>query len=87
MNGFLTWYTCRVLEEADSAASSLDADVAARTPAFSVPGDLASAPTVALAYDETEGLMSWPTSSWCAKRLRIPGLQPTPNTGRRYSGT
>jgi len=57
MNGFLAWYTRRVLEEADSAASSLDADGAARTPAFSVPGDLASAPTVALAYDETEGLM------------------------------
>jgi hypothetical protein len=55
MNGFLTWYTRRVLEEADSAASSLDADVAAQTPAFSVPGDLASAPTVALAYDETVG--------------------------------
>jgi hypothetical protein len=58
MNGFLAWYTRRVLEEAGSAAaSSLDADVAARTPAFRVPGDLASAPTVALAYDETEGLM------------------------------
>ena len=57
MNGFLTWYTRRVLEEAGPAASSLGADVAARTPAFSVPGDLAGAPTVALAYDETEGLM------------------------------
>jgi Domain of unknown function (DUF6398) len=56
MNGFLTWYTRRVLEEAGQA-SSRGADVAARTPAFSVPGDLASAPTVALAYDETEGLM------------------------------
>src|SRR6266581_6997555 len=55
MNGFLAWYTRRVLEEAGSAAS-LDADVAAQTPAFRVPGDLASAPTVALAYDETEGL-------------------------------
>ena len=52
MNGFLTLYTRRVLEEAGSAASSLDAEVAARTPAFSVPGDLASAPSVALAYDE-----------------------------------
>ena len=57
MNGFLAWYTRRVLEEADPAASSVDAGVAARTPAFSVPGELASAPTVALAYDETEGLM------------------------------
>ena len=57
MNGFLAWYTRRVLEEAGPAASSRGADVAARTPAFSVPGDLASAPTVALAYDETEGLV------------------------------
>jgi hypothetical protein len=29
MNGFLTWCTRRVVEEAGSAASSLDADVAA----------------------------------------------------------
>ena len=40
---------CFMIARIDSAASSLDADVAARTPAFSVPGDLASAPTVALA--------------------------------------
>jgi len=33
------------------------ADVVARTPAFRVPGDLVSVPIVALAYDETEGLM------------------------------
>jgi uncharacterized protein DUF6398 len=33
MNGFLTWCTRRVLEEAGSAESSLDADVAAWTPA------------------------------------------------------
>jgi len=57
MNGFLAWYTPRVLEEAGPATSSVDAGVAARTPAFSVPGELASAPTVALAYDETEGLV------------------------------
>lgn len=57
MDGFLTWYTRRVLEEAGSAASSLGADVAAGIPAFRVPGDLASALTVALAYDEIEGLM------------------------------
>ncbi len=57
MNGFLTWRTRRALAETCSAAGSLDADVAALTPAFDVPGDLASAPTVALICDETEGLM------------------------------
>lgn len=57
MNGFLAWYTRRVLEEAGSAASGGGADVAGRTPAFSVPGELAGTPTVALAYDETEGLV------------------------------
>ena len=56
MNGFLTWRTRRALAETRSAAGSLDEDVAALTPAFQVPGDLASAPTVALICDETEGL-------------------------------
>ena len=74
MNGFLTWYTCRVLEEADSAASSLDADVAARAPEFSVPGDLASAPTVALAYDETEGLMFLANFVLVREAFEDPGL-------------
>jgi len=74
MNGFLTWYTRRVLEEADSAASSLDADIAARTPAFSVPGDIASAPTVALAYDETEGLMFLTNFVLVREAFENPGL-------------
>ena len=74
MNGFLTWHTRRVLEEADPAASSLDADVAARTPAFSVPGDLASAPTVALAYDETEGLMFLANFVLVREAFESPGL-------------
>jgi hypothetical protein len=33
MNGFLTWHTRRVLEEAGPSAGSLDAGAAARTPA------------------------------------------------------
>jgi hypothetical protein len=70
----LTWYTRRVLAEADSAASSLDADIAARTPAFSVQGDLASAPTVALAYDETEGLMCLANFVLVRERFENPGL-------------
>ena len=75
MNGFLAWYTRRVLEEAGSAAaSSLDADVAARTPAFRVPGDLASAPTVALAYDETEGLMFLANFALVREAFENPGL-------------
>ena len=74
MNGFFTWYTRRVLEEAGSAASSLDADVAARIPAFSVPGDLASAPTVALAYDETEGLMFLANFALVREAFEDPGL-------------
>jgi len=74
MNGFLAWYTCRVLEEAGSAASSVDADVAARSPAFSVPGDLASAPTVALAYDETEGLMFLANFALVREAFENPGL-------------
>jgi hypothetical protein len=56
MNGFLTWRTRRALAETRSAAESLDAEVAALTPEFHVPGDLAIAATVALICDETEGL-------------------------------
>ena len=74
MNGFLTWYTRRVLEEAGSAAGSLDADVAARTPAFRVPGDLAGAPTVALACDETEGLMFLANFVLVREAFENPGL-------------
>jgi len=78
MNGFLTWCTRRVLEEADPAANSLDAGVAARTPAFSVPGDLASAPTVALAYDETEGLMFLANFVLVHEAFEDPGLAANP---------
>jgi hypothetical protein len=74
MNGFLTWYTRRVLEEAGSAAGSLDADVAARTPSFRVPGDLAGAPTVALACDETEGLVFWANFVLVREAFENPGL-------------
>lgn len=55
MNGFLTWQARQALAESGAAASQ-DADTAALTPEFHVPGDLASAPTVALICDETEGL-------------------------------
>ena len=74
MNGFLTWHTRRVLEEADPAASGLDADVAARPPAFRVPDDLASAPTVALAYDETEGLVFLANFGLVREAFEDPGL-------------
>ena len=74
MNGFLTWCTRQVLEEAGSAAGSLDADVAARTPAFRVPGDLAGAPTVALACDETEGLMFLANFALVREAFESPGL-------------
>jgi len=74
MNGFLTWRTRRALEEADSAASSIDADVAARTPAFRVPDDLASAPTVALACDETEGLVFLANFGLVREAFEDPGL-------------
>jgi len=74
MNGFLAWYTRRVLEEADSEESSLDADVAARTPAFNVPGELASAPTVALSCDETEGLMFLANFALVREAFENPGL-------------
>lgn len=78
MNGFLTWYTRRVLEEADPAASRVDDDVAARTPAFSVPGELASAPTVALAYDETEGLVFLGNFALVREAFEDPGLAANP---------
>jgi hypothetical protein len=78
MNGFFAWYTRRALEEADSAASSLDADVAARTPAFSVPGDLASAPTVALFCDETEGLAFLANFALVQEAFEDPGLAADP---------
>jgi len=74
MNGFLNWYNRRVLEEADSAASSLDADVATSTAAFSVPADLASAPTVAVAYDETEGMMFLANFVLVREAFEDPGL-------------
>jgi hypothetical protein len=74
MNDFLTWRTRRVLEEANSAASSIDADVAARIPAFRVPGDLASAPTVALACDETEGLVFLANFGLVREAFGDPGL-------------
>ena len=78
MNGFLAWYTRQVLEEADPAASSVDAGVAARTPAFSVPGDLASAPTVALDYDETEGLVFLGNFALVREAFEDPGLAANP---------
>jgi Domain of unknown function (DUF6398) len=74
MNGFFTWHTQRVLEEAGPAASSVDAGVAAGPPAFSVPGDLASAPTVALAYDETEGLTFLGNFALVREAFEDPGL-------------
>jgi hypothetical protein len=75
MNGFLTWYTRRVLEEAGpAAAGSLDADVAAQTPAFRVPGDLANAPTVALVCDETEGLTFLANFVLVQEAFENPGL-------------
>jgi hypothetical protein len=74
MNGFFTWYTRQVLAEAGSAASSPDADVAARTPAFRVPDNLANAPTVAVAYDETEGLMFLANFGLVREAFENPGL-------------
>ena len=78
MNGFLAWYTRRVLEEAHPAASSVDAGIAARRPAFSVPGELASAPTVALAYDETEGLVFLGNFALVREAFEDPGLAANP---------
>jgi hypothetical protein len=57
VKGFLAWQARRALAETRPAAGSPGADPAARTPAFQVTGDLASAPTVALICDETEGLV------------------------------
>ena len=74
MNGFLAWSARRVLEEANSAASGHDADVAARIPAFRLPGDLASAPTVVLAYDETEGLTFLANFALVREAFENPGL-------------
>jgi hypothetical protein len=74
MNGFLTWRTRRALAETRSAAGDLEADVAALTPAFDVPGDLASAPTVALICDETEGLMFLANFSLVQEAFENPGL-------------
>jgi hypothetical protein len=78
MNGFLAWNARRVLEEAGPAAGSVDAGVAARTPAFSVPGELASAPTVALAYDETEGLVFLGNFALVREAFEDPGLAANP---------
>jgi hypothetical protein len=77
MNGFLAWYT-RVIEEAGPTAGSPGADVAARTPAFRVPGELASAPTVALAYDETEGLMFLANFALVREAFEDPGSAGNP---------
>lgn len=74
MNSFFAWYTRRVLEEDGSAAGSLDADATARTPAFRVPDDLSSAPTVALAYDETEGLTFLANFALVREAFEDPGL-------------
>ena len=74
MNGFLTWRTRQALAETRSAAASLDADVAALTPVFDVPGDLASAPDVALICDETEGLMFLANFSLVQEAFENPGL-------------
>jgi hypothetical protein len=74
MNGFFTWYTRRVLKEAGPAVSSLDADVAAQTPAFPMPDDLADAPTVALVYDETEGLTFLANFALVREAFEDPGL-------------
>jgi hypothetical protein len=74
MNGFLTWRTRRALAETRSAAESLDADVAALTPEFHVPGDLAIAATVGLICDEAEGLMFLANFSLVQEAFENPGL-------------
>jgi hypothetical protein len=74
MNGFFTWYTHRVLEEAGSGASGLDAGVAVRAPALHVPDDLAGAATVALIYDETEGLVFLASFVLVREAFEDPGL-------------
>jgi hypothetical protein len=55
MNGFLAWQA-RQAAGGPRTAATPDPDTAALTPQFQVPGDLATAPTVALICDETEGL-------------------------------
>ncbi len=74
MNGFLTWYTHQALAETGAPAGALDADAATLTPAFDVPGDLASAPTVALLCDETEGLMFLANFSQVQEAFENPAL-------------
>lgn len=79
INGFFTWYTRRALEEAGSAETSVDANVAASTPAFRVPAELASAPTVAVACDETEGLMLLANFGLVQEAFENPGLAADPD--------
>jgi hypothetical protein len=74
MNDFLTWRNRRALAETRSAAGNLDADVAALTPVFDVPVDLAGAPTAALICDETEGLMFLANFSLVQGAFENPGL-------------
>jgi len=74
MNAFLAWRNRRALAETSSAAENLDADVADLTPAFDVPADLASAPTVALICDETEGLVFLANFSLVREAFEDPGL-------------
>jgi len=78
MNGFLAWYTRRILEEAGPVADSPGAGVAARAPAFGVPGELAGAPTVALVCDETEGLMFLGNFALVREAFEDPGLAADP---------
>lgn len=73
MNGFLTWQARQALAESGAAASQ-DADTAALTPEFHVPGDLASAPTVALICDETEGLAFLPNFRLVQEAFENPEL-------------
>lgn len=73
MNGFLTWQARQALAESGAAASQ-DADTAALTPEFLVPGDLASAPTVALICDETEGLAFLPNFRLVQEAFENPEL-------------
>ena len=61
-------------QQDNSAASSHNAGVAARIPAFRVPGDLASAPTVAVAYGETEGLTFLANFALVREAFEDPGL-------------
>jgi Domain of unknown function (DUF6398) len=74
MNAFLAWHNRRALAEISSAAENLDADVAALTPAFDVPRDLASTATVALICDETEGLVFLANFSLVQEAFENPGL-------------